>query len=29
MASVKDTVLHYIRPEIVPGKQVEYDTRLA
>lgn len=28
MASVKDTILDYIRSEIVPGKRVEYDTRL-
>ena len=28
MASVKDTVLNHIRSEIVPGKRVEYGTRL-
>jgi acyl carrier protein len=28
MASVKDTVLNYIRTEIAPGKSVEYNTRL-
>jgi acyl carrier protein len=28
MAGVKDTVLDYIRAEILPGKRVEYDTRL-
>jgi acyl carrier protein len=28
MASVKDTVLDHIRSEILPGKRVEYDTRL-
>lgn len=28
MASVKDTVLNYIRAEIVSGKSVDYNTRL-
>ena len=28
MASVKDTVLNYIRAEVVRGKPVEYNTRL-
>jgi acyl carrier protein len=28
MASVKDTVLNYIRTEVVPSKSVEYNTRL-
>lgn len=28
MASVKDTVLDYVRSEIVPGKRVEYNSRL-
>jgi acyl carrier protein len=28
MASIKDTVLSYIRSEIVPGKPVQYETRL-
>jgi acyl carrier protein len=28
MASVKDTVLNYVRSEIVPGRPVEYGTRL-
>lgn len=28
MASVKDTVLSYIRSDILPGRPVEYDTPL-
>ena len=28
MASVKDTILDYVRSEIVPGKRVEYNSRL-
>jgi acyl carrier protein len=28
MASVKDTVLSYIRTEVVRGKPIEYNTRL-
>ena len=28
MASVKDTVLNYVRAELIPGKPVEHNTRL-
>jgi len=28
MPSAKDTVLNYIRAEIVPGRPVEYNTRI-
>ena len=28
MATVKDTVLEHVRTEIVPGRRINYDTRL-